>query len=149
MADLSQPLLSQREENKPIDHSPESGRKDTKALFAPDADDIPPINTTRDFYREFCIELKKLWYLAAPAVFTSVCQYSFGAITQLFAGQVSTIALAAVSVENSVIAGFSFGIMARTLSPFSPIIYKKLNSSLIIFQPNSLVFYLLFQKNQI
>ncbi|KAL0539074.1 hypothetical protein IC582_023251 [Cucumis melo] len=111
MADLSQPLLSQREENKPIDHSPESGRKDTKALFAPDADDIPPINTTRDFYREFCIELKKLWYLAAPAVFTSVCQYSFGAITQLFAGQVSTIALAAVSVENSVIAGFSFGIM--------------------------------------
>ncbi|KGN51764.1 protein DETOXIFICATION 29 [Cucumis sativus] len=110
MAELSQPLLSQSEENKLID-SPESGRKDTKVLFAPDADDIPPINTARDFYREFCIELKKLWYLAAPAVFTSICQYSFGAITQLFAGQVSTIALAAVSVENSVIAGFSFGIM--------------------------------------
>ncbi|XP_038893145.1 protein DETOXIFICATION 29 [Benincasa hispida] len=110
MADFSQPLLSQREENKQI-HQPESGRKGTKVVFAPDADDIPPINTARDFYREFCVELKKLWYLAAPAVFTSVCQYSFGAITQLFAGQVSTIALAAVSIENSVIAGFSFGVM--------------------------------------
>lgn len=143
MAELSQPLLSQSEENKLID-SPESGRKDTKVLFAPDADDIPPINTARDFYREFCIELKKLWYLAAPAVFTSICQYSFGAITQLFAGQVSTIALAAVSVENSVIAGFSFGIMARTLSPFFCNYLQKLNSSLSIFLPNSLVFYLLF-----
>lgn len=117
MADFSQPLLSPREENKRI-HSPESGQKETKAVFAPDADDIPPINNARDFYREFCVELKKLWYLAAPAVFTSVCQYSFGAITQLFAGQVSTIALAAVSIENSVIAGFSFGVMARTLFLF-------------------------------
>ncbi|XP_022957305.1 protein DETOXIFICATION 29-like [Cucurbita moschata] len=111
MADLSQPLVSpRREENKPI-HSPESGRKESKAVFVSDADDIPPINSARDFYREFYVESKKLWYLAAPAVFTSVCQYSFGAITQLFAGQVSSIALAAVSIENSVIAGFSFGVM--------------------------------------
>ncbi|KAJ8760373.1 hypothetical protein K2173_014343 [Erythroxylum novogranatense] len=53
----------------------------------------------------------KLWYLAGPAIFTSICQYSLGAITQTFAGHVGTLQLAAVSVENSVIAGFSFGIM--------------------------------------
>ncbi|KAG6601533.1 Protein DETOXIFICATION 31, partial [Cucurbita argyrosperma subsp. sororia] len=111
MADLSQPLLSPTEKTKWI-HSPESGRKETKAIFVPDGGDIPPINGARDFYREFYVEFKKLWYLAAPAVFTFICQYSFGAITQLFAGQVSTIALAAVSIENSVIAGFSFGVMA-------------------------------------
>lgn len=40
-----------------------------------------------------------------------MCQYSLGAITQLLAGHVGTPDLAAVSVENSVIAGFSFGIM--------------------------------------
>ncbi|XP_022984920.1 protein DETOXIFICATION 29-like [Cucurbita maxima] len=110
MADLSQPLLSPTDETKWI-HSPESGTKEIKANFVPDGGDIPPINGARDFYREFYVEFKKLWYLAAPAVFTFICQYSFGAITQLFAGQVSTIALAAVSIENSVIAGFSFGVM--------------------------------------
>ncbi|XP_021647783.2 protein DETOXIFICATION 29 isoform X2 [Hevea brasiliensis] len=75
----------------------------------PDAHDIPPINTIPVFFREFYRESKKLWYLAFPAMFTSLCQYSIGAITQVFSGQVGTLALAAVSIENSVIAGFSFG----------------------------------------
>ncbi|XP_022945368.1 protein DETOXIFICATION 29-like [Cucurbita moschata] len=110
MTDFSQPLLPPTDKTKWIS-SPESNREPTAAIFAPDADDIPPINNARDFYTQFRIESKKLWYLAAPAVFTSVCQYSFGAITQLFAGQVSTVALAAVSIENSVIAGFAFGVM--------------------------------------
>ncbi|KAM7250446.1 hypothetical protein ACFE04_022329 [Oxalis oulophora] len=83
----------------------------SSVTFLADADDILPINGIRDFSREFYRESKKLWYLAGPAVFTSVCQYSLGAVTQVFAGHVSTIALAAVSVENSVIAGFSFGVM--------------------------------------
>ncbi|KAM6562275.1 hypothetical protein CsatB_022273 [Cannabis sativa] len=65
----------------------------------------------RLLFTEFKTEFNKLWYLAAPAIFTAICQYSLGAITQVFAGHVSTLALAAVSVENSVISGFSFGIM--------------------------------------
>ncbi|KAL5997397.1 Protein DETOXIFICATION 30 [Asimina triloba] len=73
--------------------------------------DIEPIRGVGDFYKEFLVESKKLWLLAGPAIFTSVAQYSLGAVTQLIAGQVSTLALAAVSVENSVIAGFSFGVM--------------------------------------
>ncbi|PON64226.1 Multi antimicrobial extrusion protein [Parasponia andersonii] len=75
------------------------------------AGDIPPIGGVADFFRQFRIESKKLWYLAGPAVFTSICRYSLGAVTQLFTGHVSTLALAAVSVENSVIAGFSLGVM--------------------------------------
>ncbi|GAV84497.1 MatE domain-containing protein [Cephalotus follicularis] len=74
-------------------------------------EDISPITGVRDFFREFHREFKKLWYLAGPAIFTSICQYSLGAITQVFAGHVGTLQLAAVSVENSVIAGFSFGVM--------------------------------------
>ncbi|VFQ75968.1 unnamed protein product [Cuscuta campestris] len=73
--------------------------------------DIEIISGVGDFSREFCAESKKLWNLSAPAIFTSVCQYSIGAITQVFAGHVGTVELAAVSVENSVIAGFAFGVM--------------------------------------
>ncbi|KAI8528194.1 hypothetical protein RHMOL_Rhmol12G0131500 [Rhododendron molle] len=63
------------------------------------------------FFREFCVESKKLWYLAAPAILTAICQYSLGAITQVFAGQLGTAELAMVSVENSIVAGFCYGIM--------------------------------------
>ncbi|KAF7124263.1 hypothetical protein RHSIM_Rhsim12G0111100 [Rhododendron simsii] len=58
------------------------------------------------FFREFYEESKKLWYLAAPAILTSGCQYSLGAVTQVFAGQLGTTELAMFSVENSIIAGF-------------------------------------------
>lgn len=73
--------------------------------------DIGSIKSLRGFWREFKVESNKLWYLAGPAIFTSICQYSLGAITQTFAGRIGTLELAAVSVENSVIAGFSFGVM--------------------------------------
>lgn len=86
----------------------------TAAIFVAGVPDILPIENPRDFFREFLNQSKKLWYLAGPAIFTSLCRYSLGAVTQVFAGHVSTLALAAFSVENSVIAGFSFGIMART-----------------------------------
>ncbi|KAF4363632.1 hypothetical protein G4B88_021749 [Cannabis sativa] len=106
----NQPLLSSREDNQ-NNHLETLLSTTSNHSFTADADDIQPINTVRDFYKEFKVESKKLWFLAGPAIFTSICQYSLGAITQVFAGHVSTIALAAVSVENSVIAGFSFGIM--------------------------------------
>ncbi|GLU21676.1 hypothetical protein SLE2022_378030 [Rubroshorea leprosula] len=83
----------------------------TSTAFALGTKDIAPITSVRAFFREFLTESKKLWYLAGPAIFASICKYSLGAITQIFAGHVSTLALAAFSIENSVIAGFSFGIM--------------------------------------
>ncbi|KAB1220526.1 Protein TRANSPARENT TESTA 12 [Morella rubra] len=65
----------------------------------------------RNYVREFGSESRTLWKLAGPAIFTSICQYSLGALTQTFAGLVGEIELAAVSVENSVIAGLAFGVM--------------------------------------
>lgn len=79
--------------------------------FRSGTDDSPPITGARELFIQFGIESKKLWYLAGPAIFTSVCRYSLGAVTQTFAGHVGTLDLAAFSVENSVIAGFSLGIM--------------------------------------
>ncbi|KAF3780117.1 hypothetical protein EJ110_NYTH29523 [Nymphaea thermarum] len=73
--------------------------------------DIEPINSAGGFVFQFGAESKKLWYLAWPAMFTSLCRYSLGAVTHAFAGHLGTLELAAVSMENSVIAGISFGVM--------------------------------------
>ncbi|XP_039159991.1 protein DETOXIFICATION 29 [Eucalyptus grandis] len=127
MEDNKQPLLPPAEKVERADHRvggdqahdqqtiaanlPLSTTVNDAFTFTARADDIPPIKGPRDFVREFAKESKKLWFLAGPAIFTSICQYSLGAITQVFAGHVGTLALAAVSIENSVIAGFSFGVM--------------------------------------
>ncbi|KAF3780118.1 hypothetical protein EJ110_NYTH29524 [Nymphaea thermarum] len=72
--------------------------------------DIEPINSAGGFVFQFGAESKKLWHLAGPAIFTNLCRYSLGAVTQAFAGHLGTLELAAVSMENSVIGGFSFGV---------------------------------------
>ncbi|KAL9681430.1 hypothetical protein QQ045_013213 [Rhodiola kirilowii] len=56
-------------------------------------------------------ESKRLWKIAGPAICTSICQYSLGALTQTFVGHVGDLELAAVSVANSVVAGLAFGVM--------------------------------------
>ncbi|XP_042376166.1 protein DETOXIFICATION 30-like isoform X2 [Zingiber officinale] len=74
-------------------------------------EDMEEISSLGQLLRHGVEENKKLWYLAAPAIFTSIAQYSLGAVTQIFAGHLSTLELDAVSTENSVIAGLAFGIM--------------------------------------
>ncbi|KAJ7966694.1 Protein DETOXIFICATION [Quillaja saponaria] len=63
------------------------------------------------YVKEFGPESKRLWKIAGPAIFTTVAQYSLGALTQTFAGQIGELELAAVSVGNSVIGGLAFGVM--------------------------------------
>lgn len=117
MEDANQPLLS----NGDGDHILEQphyivNTRHTSSSFKAKEGDIEAINGVGDFFRNFSVESKKLWYLAGPAIFTSICQYSLGAITQVFIGRVGTLDLAAFAIENSVIAGFSFGIMVLYLS---------------------------------
>ncbi|TXG56229.1 hypothetical protein EZV62_017542 [Acer yangbiense] len=82
------------------------------ATFKADSNDIPQITGVHDFFREFYSEFKKLWYLAGPAIFTSICQYFLSGITQLFCGHmISTIAQAAFSVEDYVLGLLSYGAM--------------------------------------
>lgn len=86
--------------------------------FVADEADIAPIESYRGFVSAFKEESGKLWFLAGPAIFTSLCQYSLGAFTQTFAGHVSTLDLAAFSIENSVIACLSLGLMVPQLITF-------------------------------
>lgn len=114
METANEPLISS---STAADHQNEdaainaSTTKSGNGIFTPGAKDIAPITSVPGFFREFLTESKKLWYLAGPAISASICKYSLGAITQVYAGQVSTIALAAFSIENSVIAGFCFGVL--------------------------------------
>ncbi|KAG8366072.1 hypothetical protein BUALT_Bualt17G0037900 [Buddleja alternifolia] len=103
-----QPLLSDIEDEQQT--YPLNNRSFTSS-FVIDSDDIPPIVGIRQFFLEFFYESKKLWFLAGPAIFTSLSQYSLGAFTQTFAGHVGTLELAAFSIENSVIAGLSLGVL--------------------------------------
>ncbi|KAJ4966616.1 hypothetical protein NE237_018465 [Protea cynaroides] len=73
--------------------------------------DIEEIRSCSQFFSESVKENKKLWNIALPAIFTSIAQYSLGAVTQVFAGQLTTLELDAISTENMVIAGLAFGIM--------------------------------------
>lgn len=79
-----------------------------------DGTDIEPITTCRQFVEEVAVENGRLWRLAGPAIFTAVAQYSLGAVTQVFAGHLTTLELDAVSTENMVIAGLAYGIMVCT-----------------------------------
>ncbi|GFP82645.1 protein transparent testa 12 [Phtheirospermum japonicum] len=103
-----QPLLSDSDDDQqtcPIRH------RSFTSSFVIHSDDIPPITGIKHFFLEFLAESRKLWFLAGPAIFTTLCQYSLGAFTQTFAGHVGTLPLAAFSVENSVIAGLSLGVL--------------------------------------
>lgn len=78
--------------------------------------DMRPIRGARDLCKEFRVESKRMWCLAGPAVFISVCHYSLGVVTQMFAGQLGTLELAAVSVGNYAVSGFSFAVLIGLVS---------------------------------
>ncbi|XP_052164179.1 protein DETOXIFICATION 33-like [Oryza glaberrima] len=89
--------------------SPES--REIKGVAVKKQDDLEEIRSVGELMRLAAEENRRLWYLAGPAIFTSLAQYSLGAVTQVFAGHLTTLELDAVSTENMVIAGLAFGIM--------------------------------------
>ncbi|OQU93093.1 hypothetical protein SORBI_3001G476700 [Sorghum bicolor] len=58
-------------------------------------------------------ESRKLWDIVAPAIFSRVVTYSMNVITQAFAGHLGDLELAAISIANTVVVGFSFGLMGH------------------------------------
>lgn len=66
------------------------------------------------FSSRLCIESKKLWHVVGPAIFSRVASYSMNIITQAFAGHLSEVELASISIANTVIVGFNFGLLVIT-----------------------------------
>lgn len=56
-------------------------------------------------------ESKMMWEIAAPAILTTVAQFSVGFVTIAFVGHIGGLELAAVSVVQNVLEGFVYGIM--------------------------------------
>ncbi|TVU30735.1 hypothetical protein EJB05_22371, partial [Eragrostis curvula] len=65
----------------------------------------------RDLGKKVRDESSKLWVIVGPAVFSRLATYSMNVITQVFAGHLGDLELASVSLANTVVVGFNYGLM--------------------------------------
>lgn len=56
-------------------------------------------------------ESKKLWHIAGPSLFTRVTSYTMNIVTQALAGHLGDLELASISIGNTVVLGFNFGLV--------------------------------------
>ncbi|KAH9690545.1 protein DETOXIFICATION 27 [Citrus sinensis] len=76
-----------------------------------DKDDDDRENNNKDLTSRVWIESKKLWQIVGPAIFSRISSYTMNIITQAFAGHLGDVELAAISIANTVIVGFNFGLL--------------------------------------
>lgn len=70
----------------------------------------------KGLWSRVCEESKKLWIIVGPAIFSRIVTFSMNIITQAFAGHLGDLELAAISIANTVVVGFNFGLMVRLLN---------------------------------
>ncbi|PPD79106.1 hypothetical protein GOBAR_DD23961 [Gossypium barbadense] len=68
----------------------------------------------KDLSTRLWIETKKLWVIVGPSIISPVASYSMNIITQAFAGHLGDVQLVAISIANTAIVGFNFGLIAFT-----------------------------------
>ncbi|KAH9611058.1 hypothetical protein KSS87_018961 [Heliosperma pusillum] len=73
--------------------------------------DYGPITGVKDAAKVFWIETVRLWSIAAPLVFLTLCSYATNSVTTIFVGHLGELELSAVSISLSVVSTFSFGFM--------------------------------------
>lgn len=73
-------------------------------------------NNNKDLTSRVWIESKKLWQIVGPAIFSRISSYTMNIITQAFAGHLGDVELAAISIANTVIVGFNFGLLVITIT---------------------------------
>ncbi|XP_055960252.1 protein DETOXIFICATION 27-like [Mercurialis annua] len=85
-----------------------------EALFTAEDDELIIYNDdqdSKDLTRRLWIETKKLWQIAGPAIFGRIASYSMNIVSQAFAGHLGDVQLASISMANTVIVGFTFGLL--------------------------------------
>lgn len=63
--------------------------------------------------RQTWFESKKMWVIAGPSILSRLAMYSMTVITQAFAGHLSDLDLAAISISSTVIIAITFGFLVR------------------------------------
>lgn len=61
--------------------------------------------------RQTWFESKKMWVIAGPSILSRLAMYSMTVITQAFAGHLSDLDLAAISISSTVIIAITFGFL--------------------------------------
>lgn len=64
-----------------------------------------------EFGKKVWIETKKLWHIVGPSIFSRVASFTMNVVTQAFAGHLGDVQLASISIANTVIVGFNFGLL--------------------------------------
>ncbi|WOH02698.1 hypothetical protein DCAR_0522087 [Daucus carota subsp. sativus] len=83
----------------------------TESLLGEEARSVGEVGikwTSVELWKE---ESKKLWHIAGPSIFTRVTSYSMNIVTQAFAGHLGDLELASISIGNTVVLGFNFGLI--------------------------------------
>nr|POE49675.1 protein detoxification 28 [Quercus suber] len=71
----------------------------------------PSCVTQRPSVKRVWFESKELWHIVGPAIFFRATNFSMILITQIFAGHLGDLELAAISLAYNVIIGFDFGLL--------------------------------------
>ncbi|XP_059066507.1 protein DETOXIFICATION 33-like [Cryptomeria japonica] len=79
--------------------------------------DLDSLVSFQQLIKESWRESKKLWRIAGPSSFTRLCSYSTLLITNICAGHLGVVELAAVAIQDSVIGGLAFGFQLGMGSP--------------------------------
>lgn len=82
-------------------------------LTEPSSSDEESKPEEKDLSTRVWIETKKLWVIVGPSIISRVAAYSMNIITQAFAGHLGDVQLAAISIANTVIVGFNFGLLVN------------------------------------
>ncbi|KNA04351.1 hypothetical protein SOVF_199750 [Spinacia oleracea] len=88
--------------NQPLIPSPE---KTENSIVKKDDDDSKKLG------ERVWEESKKLWHIAGPSIISRIASFSMNVVTTAFAGHLGDVELAALSIANTVIVGFNFGLL--------------------------------------
>ncbi|KAM7268299.1 hypothetical protein ACFE04_010465 [Oxalis oulophora] len=73
--------------------------------------DYVPARGFKQIKSVFWLELKKLWTIAGPIVFCTLCNYGTNSVTCIFVGHIGALELSSVSIALNVVGTFSFGFL--------------------------------------
>ncbi|MFQ6640384.1 hypothetical protein Gotur_014332 [Gossypium turneri] len=76
----------------------------------------------KDLSTRLWIKTKKLWVIVGPSIIIPVASYSMNIITQAFAGHLGDVQLAAISIANTAIVGFNFGLILDDVGEMSGVV---------------------------
>ncbi|WVZ21625.1 hypothetical protein V8G54_008947 [Vigna mungo] len=65
----------------------------------------------QSFGHKLWLEMKKLWVIVGPSIFSHLDSSNMNVITQAFAGHLGEVELAAISIVKTIIVSFNFGLL--------------------------------------